>query len=535
MQLHFYGADRAVTGSCHGLTVSGRRVLIDCGLQQGRDEVDNGSFPFHPGEIDDVIITHAHIDHSGRLPLLVKQGFQGAVYATDMTCQLLRIMLLDSAHIQESDAIYESRRLARSGKDPVEPLYTTADAEAALALLHPVEYGQMTQISEGISFRLTDAGHLLGSAYVELWATENSQTKKLVFSGDIGNVDQPIIRDPEPVSGADYVIMESTYGDRNHEMPDDYCAVFSEILERTFRKGGNVIIPSFAVGRTQELLFFFREIKDRGLVPSNPDFPIVVDSPLAVEATRIYASDLSGYLDQEAGTLIRQGIPLFSASNTRLVTTSDESKLLNNDKTPKVIIAASGMCDAGRIRHHLKHNLWRPECAVVFVGYQALGSLGRALQEGKRSVKLFGEEVRVSASIETFHGLSSHADHDHLVSWIRQFEQDSPAQVFVVHGDEDVSAGFAEELRGLGFRAQAPLYRESYDLLTGQITEEGVMPEKKKRSAFQSGSPQYRQLEEAGRRLEEVIRQNKGLSNKELGKFTSQLQALISKWQRDNR
>ena len=533
MQLHFYGADRAVTGSCHGLSVGGRRVLVDCGLQQGRDEVDNSSFPFVPGEIDDVIVTHAHIDHSGRLPLLVKNGFRGAIYATDMTCQLLRIMLLDAAHIQESDALYESRRLARSGKDPVEPLYTAADAEAALALLHPVEYGQMTQLSDGISFRFTDAGHLLGSAYVELWATEGGQTKKLVFSGDIGNVDQPIIRDPEPVSGADYVIMESTYGDRNHEMPDDYCAVLSEILNRTFARGGSVIIPSFAVGRTQELLFFFREIKDRGLVPTNPDFPIVVDSPLAVEATRIYASDLRGYLDEEAGALIAQGIPLFSASNTRLVLTSDESKLLNTDRTPKVIIAASGMCDAGRIRHHLKHNLWRPECTVVFVGYQALGSLGRALQEGKQSVKLFGEEVRVNASIETFHGLSSHADHDHLVSWIRQFESDPPARVFVVHGDEDVSVAFAGELGEMGFRAHAPLYRETWDLLTGEILDHGVMPEKKKRSAYQSGSPQYRRLEEAGRQLEEVIRENKGLSNKELAKFTSQIEALRAKWQRN--
>ena len=287
------------------------------------------------------------------------------------------------------------------------------------------------------------------------------------------------------------------------------------------------------MGRTQELLFFFREIKDRGLVPANPDFPIVVDSPLAVEATRIYASDLSGYLDEEAGALIAQGIPLFSASNTRLVLTSDESKLLNTDRTPKVIIAASGMCDAGRIRHHLKHNLWRPECTVVFVGYQALGSLGRALQEGKQSVKLFGEEVRVNASIETFHGLSSHADHDHLVSWIRQFESDPPARVFVVHGDEDVSVAFAGELGEMGFRAHAPLYRETWDLLTGEILDHGVIPEKKKRSAYQSGSPQYRRLEEAGRQLEEVIRENKGLSNKELAKFTSQIEALLAKWRRN--
>ena len=332
MQLHFYGADRAVTGSCHGLTVENYRLLIDCGLQQGKDETDNRSFPFAPGSIDSVIVTHAHIDHSGRLPLLVKNGFRGKIYATAMTCQLLRIMLLDSAHIQESDAEYENKKAARTGKPPEEPLYSVADAERALERLRPVEYDQMVSLTDNLQFRLTDAGHLLGSAYVEVWAREGGQEQKLVFSGDIGNVNQPIIRDPSPVSGADYVIMESTYGDRNHEMPDDYCTVLSEILERTFSRGGNVIIPSFAVGRTQELLFFFREIKARGMVPSNPDFPIVVDSPLAVEATNIFSGDLRGFLDQEAQALIAEGIPLFSASNTRLVVTSDESKLLNNDK-----------------------------------------------------------------------------------------------------------------------------------------------------------------------------------------------------------
>ena len=531
MLLDFYGADQAVTGSCHGLTVGDTRILIDCGLQQGRDEVDNSSFPFRPSEIDCVIVTHAHIDHSGRLPLLVKQGFRGKIYATEMTCRLLRIMLLDSAHIQESDAMYENRKGKRAGKDEIEPLYTIGDAETALERLQPLEYGQETKLGKDIKFRLTDAGHLLGSAYVELWARENGETRKLVFSGDIGNTAQPIIRDPEPVSGADFVIMESTYGDRNHEMPDDYCAVFSEILTRTFSKGGNVVIPSFAVGRTQELLFFFREIKEKNLVPAFPHFPIVVDSPLAAEATEIYAGDLRGYLDSEAGALIDQGVSLFSAADTRLVISSEESKLLNLDKTPKVIIAASGMCDAGRIRHHLKHNLWRPECTVVFVGYQAQGSLGRALQEGKQAVKLFGEEVLVRASIETFHGLSSHADRDHLFAWADQFEPGEVSQVFVVHGDAEVSQQFAGELRDRGYRAHAPRFTERYDLLTGQIVQVGVQPEKKKRNL--AGSPQYRALEEAGRQLEEVIRQNKGLSNKELAKFTSSVLNLVQKWGRE--
>ena len=533
MLLNFYGADHAVTGSCHGLTVGGRKILIDCGLQQGRDEVDNSSFPFDPAEISDVIVTHAHIDHSGRLPLLVKRGFRGRIFATEMTCRLLRIMLLDSASIQESEAEYESRKGERAGKKPVEPVYTVADAEETLRYLHPVEYGRMVELDEDMNFRLTDAGHLLGSAYVELWAREDGQERKLVFSGDIGNVDQPVIRDPEPVSGADYVIMESTYGDRNHTPPDDYCTVLSAILNSTFKKGGNVIIPSFAVGRTQELLYFFREMKQRNLVPDFPDFPIVVDSPLAVEATRIYTGDLEGYLDDEAKALIAQGVSLFSVSNTRLVLTSEASKSLNDDRTPKVIIAASGMCDAGRIRHHLKHNLWRPECSIVFVGFQAYGSLGRALLEGKRSVKLFGEEVQVRASILNFRGLSSHADHDHLISWAKQFPADETRRIFVVHGDDEVTEHFAEELRGLGYSAHAPLYKECFDLLGGEIVSAGERPQRKK-NAYLTGSPQYRELEEAGRQLEEVIRQNKGLSNKELKKFTAQLQKLVEFWRRED-
>ena len=324
MQLNFYGADRAVTGSCHGLTVGGCHLLIDCGLQQGRDEVDNHVFPFSANHMDDVIVTHAHIDHSGRLPLLVKQGFRGRIFATEMTCRLLRIMLLDSGHIQESDAEYLNRKLARSGKPPVEPLYTIQDVEDTLTHLVPVPYNQIVELNENVRFQFTDAGHLLGSAYVQLWAKENGEERKLIFSGDIGNVDQPVIKDPEPVSGADYVIMESTYGDRNHEPPDDYCAVLTNILRKTFSRGGSVIIPSFAVGRTQELLYFFREIKQRELLPEFPDFPIVVDSPLAVEATNIFAEDLSGYLDEESAALMRQGIPLFSVSNTRLVVTGSK-------------------------------------------------------------------------------------------------------------------------------------------------------------------------------------------------------------------
>lgn len=531
MKLCFYGAAHAVTGSCHCVSACGRHILIDCGLQQGRDEVDNHHLPFAPALIDYVIVTHAHIDHSGRLPLLAKQGFQGQIYASGMSCKLMDIMLRDSAHIQESDAAWENRKGSRAGKAPVEPLYTLQDAEAAIELLHSVDYGQKVELCPGISFRLTDAGHLLGSSYVELWIKEDGVEKKLVFSGDIGNYDQPIIRDPQPVYDADYVVMESTYGDRNHEPPLSYTGELAKILDDTFRRGGNVVIPAFAVGRTQELLYFLREIKEQKLVQSLPHFQVVVDSPLAAEATRIFSGDLTGYLDEDAIAILQRGDHLFHLDDLRLTTTSEESRLLNEDPTPKVIISAAGMCDAGRIRHHLKHNLWRPECTILFVGFQAPGTLGRSLVEGKRYVRLFGEDVTVNAKIVNFMGLSSHADHDHLIAWAQQFDGPKPTEIFVVHGEDFVSEAFAAELRRLGYSAHAPLLQEEYDLARGEIIAEGLEMPKKKASKWQAGSPAYRKLEEAGRQLELVIQKNKGGTNKDLAKFTDQLLALIQKWQ----
>ena len=307
MKLRFFGAAHAVTGSCHCLEVNGRKILIDCGLQQGRDEHDDNALDFAPGQIDYCLVTHAHIDHSGRIPLLVKQGFQGNIYCTRLTGQLLSIMLRDSAHIQESDAQWQNQKGKRAGRDAVEPLYTVADAEAALQQLYPVEYGQVLDLCEGVRVRFTDAGHLLGSSEVELWLTEGDVERKIVFSGDLGNIDQPIIRDPSFVEDADYVVMESTYGDRNHEPPESYTESLAQLIDEVFAKGGNIVIPSFAVGRTQELLYFLREIKDRGLVKSAPNFTVCVDSPLAAEATRVYSGDLHGYLDEEAIAALAYG------------------------------------------------------------------------------------------------------------------------------------------------------------------------------------------------------------------------------------
>ena len=531
MKLTFFGAAHAVTGSCHCLEVGGKKILIDCGLQQGRDEHDDNALDFSPSYIDYVLVTHAHIDHSGRIPLLVKEGFSGRILTTGLTAQLMSVMLRDSAHIQESDAQWQNQKGQRAGRETVEPLYTLADAEAAIGMLETVEYGWLFDLCEGVQVRFNDAGHLLGSSSIEVWATENGVTKKLVFSGDLGNVDQPIIRDPSFLEQADYVVMESTYGDRNHEPPESYTQALAQLIDEVFSKGGNIIIPSFAVGRTQELLYFLREIKNEGLVKSVPNFTVCVDSPLAAEATKIYAGNLHGYLDEEAIAVLQGGDDLFTFPGLTLTQSTEESKALNMDKTPKLIISASGMCDAGRIRHHLKHNLWRPECAVVFVGYQGEGTLGRRLLNGAKSVKLFGEEIAVRARIVNFKGLSSHADRDHLLDWVEHFSP-RPEQVFVVHGDCEVTELFANDLNQRGIPAHAPLYEEVYDLLENRMLAKGIALEVKKTTGGASApSAAFVRLQDVSRELDELISRSRGRSNKDLAKLADQLRQIMDKWE----
>ena len=533
MKLSFFGADQCVTGSCHCLEVGGKRILIDCGLQQGRDEVDNRSLPFAPGSIDYVLITHAHIDHSGRVPMLIKNGFQGRILTTRLTAQLMSIMLQDSAHIQESDAEYKNRKNRRAGRPEEEPLYTVADAQRVPEFIDTCEYDQPVHLCDGVDAVFIDAGHLLGSASIRLTLTEGGQTKTIVFSGDIGNVDQPIIRDPQFFTGADYVVMESTYGDRNHTEVWSYTGQLAEIIDETLGKGGNVVIPSFAVGRTQELLYFIREIKDQGLVTSVPNFPVYVDSPLAKSATTIFCGDLRGYLDEDALELVKDGTHMFNFPGLHLTETVDESKSLNEDHTPKVIISASGMCDAGRIRHHLKYNLWRADSAVVFVGFQSPGTLGRTLLDGVTSVKLFGEDVAVRAKVVNFQGLSSHADHDHLLDWISHFKEPLPQHVFVVHGDREVAPVFAQAVSQLGFTAHAPQYTEEYDLLTCTQLAAGYLPQRKTRTF--DGAPRvtaaYQKLVQLGDSLVGLIRRSKGRDNKTLAAFAEALRKVMEKFE----
>jgi len=534
MKLMFYGAARAVTGSCHCVEVNGRRVLVDCGLQQGADNGFGNSFPFHPGEIDYVVVTHAHIDHSGRLPLLVKQGFKGRIFATEPTCRLLEIMLRDSAHIQELEFLWRSKKQRRADDETAQPLYTIADAEKVFPMLVPCRYGEMVEISGDTQIRFTDAGHLLGSAYVEMWLKEGSLKKKLVFSGDIGSPGHPMIRSPGVVTEADIVVMESTYGDRSRPEVFDTVTELAKVIELTLAKGGNVVCPSFAIGRTQDLLYHIREIKERKLVKSVPDFLVYLDSPLATAATKIYSGELLDYLNDEAAALVRAGIQPLSFDGLRFVESAEDSKRLNDDKTPKVIISSSGMCDAGRIRHHLKHNLWRHECTVVFTGFQALGTLGRILvDEEVPIVSLFGEEIAIHCKIRNFRSMSSHADREELLKWIGAFET-KPEYVFVVHGERDTCESFTARLIGEGFRAVAPKFTAIFDIITDEMVFEGrdLVRRSEQQDVSRRESPVYQRLMLAGTRLLEVITRNRGGTNKDLAKFADQIDSLSNKWDR---
>lgn len=529
MKVTFLGASHEVTGSCTYLEAAGKRFLVDCGMEQGPNEFENREIPIADGSLDFMLLTHAHIDHSGLIPLLYKNGFRGKIYCSAATAALCRIMLRDSAHIQEFEAEWRNRKAKRADDKIFEPLYTMNDAEGALTLFEPCDYGQAVKICGGVEFKLTDAGHLLGSSSIRLALTENGETRSIVFSGDIGNINQPLVNDPQYPASADYVVTESTYGNRTHESPPDYAAALAEIIDRTLSRGGNVVIPSFAVGRTQELLYFIRRMKSEGLT-RHPDFKAFVDSPLAIEATNIFKRTDPLYFDKETRAMLDKGIDPIQFQGLKTAVTSDESKQINFDAEPKVIISASGMCEAGRIRHHLKHNLWRRECSVVFVGYQAVGTLGRILLDGENKVKLFGEEIAVKAEIINLPGISGHADEAELLKWVKQFHP-APKKVFVNHGNHTACEEYRDKLRAEGFDADAPYSGTTYDMLSGRYVylAPPVAFEKRQPAAV---STVFDRLVSAGKRLIAVISSKKGLSNKELAKFADQINALADKWER---
>ncbi|CUM83944.1 Ribonuclease TTHA0252 [Blautia hydrogenotrophica] len=532
MKITFIGATHEVTGSCYYLEAAGKKFLVDCGMEQGPDYYENVEIPVNLGEVDFLLLTHAHIDHSGNIPAIYAKGFQGPVYATEATCDLCDIMLRDSAHIQMFEAEWRNRKGRRSGKPEFVPAYTMEDAMGVLKNFVGCEYGKIIHLSEGIRVRFIDAGHLMGSASIEIWLKEDGKEEKIVFSGDIGNTEQPLIKDPTYLEEADYVVMESTYGDRNHGERPDYVKSLAEIIQRTFDRGGNVVIPSFAVGRTQEMLYFIRQIKEDRLVQGHENFPVYVDSPLANEATTIFAEHYLDCYDEEATELIQRGINPIGFSGLKVSITSDDSKGINFDESCKVIISASGMCDAGRIKHHLKHNLWNPKSTILFVGYQAVGTLGRALVEGASEVKLFGEEIQVNAQICVLPGISGHADNEGLMRWASSFRQ-KPKKVFVTHGEDKVTELFAQRLREeLGYDTMAPFSGTVYDLANNVCEYQAAGIQKKKEQAHQGGSSVFQRLLGLGQRLLTVIRRNEGVANKDLEKFAREVQSLCDKWDR---
>ncbi len=531
MRLIFIGADHEVTGSCHVLEVCGRYILVDCGMEQGTDDFETAELPMNIADIDYVLLTHAHIDHSGMLPLLYARGFRGDVIATPATVDLCDIMLKDSAHIQMTEAEWKNRKGQRAGKEPVVPIYDMNDAEGVLEHFVSCDYDKVMDLCEGVKVKFSDAGHLLGSASIEVWINEDGEERKIVFSGDIGNLNRPIIKDPSYINDADYVVMESTYGDRYHNADVDYVSELAGICQRTFDRGGNVVIPAFAVGRTQEMLYYFRKIKEEGLVKGH-SFEVYVDSPLAVEATQIFNENIAECFDEEAMELVRNGINPLRFPGLTLSVTSNDSIAINSDNKPKVIISASGMCEAGRIRHHLKHNLWRKECTVVFVGYQANGTLGRILLEGASEVKLFGEPIEVMAEIVKLEGVSGHADKAGLIKWITSFDN-RLKQVFVVHGEDEVSTGFAKCLCDeYGLNAVAPYSGAEFDMIGGRFVKEGERILKAKKPVQRKANDVFERLLAAGRRLLTVIKHNEGGANKDLAKFADQINSMCDKWDR---
>ena len=531
MIIEFLGAAREVTGSCHYVSFNDIHFLVDCGMEQGADLYENQEIPVNPATIDYVFITHAHIDHSGLLPLLYKNGFRGQIFATKATCELCSIMLRDSAHIQEFEAEWKNRKNRRAGKPEVLPLYDMNDANGVIPHFIPCDYHSKVEVDEDLTIRFVDAGHLLGSSSIEIWIKEDGVSKKLVFSGDIGNTNRPLIRNPEFITEADYVIMESTYGNRVHEKPVDYAVALAEVMRDTFTRGGNLVIPAFSVGRTQEMLYFLRRIKSEVLLPEFPNFEAVVDSPLSVEATNVFHKNVSDCFDDEALALVNQGINPIKFPGLNVSVTSDDSKMINFNPNPKVIISASGMCEAGRIRHHLKHNLWRADSTIMFVGYQVPGTLGNALLGGVDKVKLFGEEVEVRAKIVNLPGISGHADQPHLLEWVKAFGN-TPTKVFVVHGNEDVAEEFASlVIKETGIEAIAPFSGDVFDLETGMCIQHGThkLVVKKKQAKAQGV---FARLIAAGERLMAVIQKCEGMANKDLAKFADQINSLCDKWDR---
>lgn len=534
MKLVFVGATCEVTGSCTYIEIANKHYIVDYGMRQGNQTFEYVDLPVKPSQLDGVFLTHAHIDHSGMIPKLYKEGYRGPIYSTDATKNLCEIMLKDSAHIQEMETEWKNRKRTRSGDDLIEAVYSMDDAVNVLSQFKGYSYNEKIVVNDAISLRFGDIGHLLGSSFIELWLTENGVTKKVVFSGDVGNTDHPIICDPKNCLDADYLIIESTYGNRLHaesQVENPYEELAS-IFQRAFDRGGTVVIPAFSVGRTQEILYIIKAIKEKKLVKNHDHFPVYLDSPLAVEATNIFNNCDTAYFDEKMLELISRGINPLLNDDLIFSVSTEESRMINFVETPKVIISSSGMCDAGRIRHHLKHNLWNPSNITLFVGYQAEGSLGNLILSGKKTVKIFGEEIAVRSEICTMHGTSGHADRDGLIAWINGFEK-KPSMIFVNHGSKDSCVDFAKTLNSLGYNAVAPFSGSEFNLTTMVTTlkEPKYCEKDEKVSGGSRHEMLHSQLMKQIFTLTNIAKNLKGKENREVFRLTNQIKQLIDKWE----
>ena len=473
MKITFLGATKIVTGSNFLVEAAGKKFLVDCGLYQGKAELEEQNyreFDYNPAEIDFMLLTHAHIDHSGRIPKLYNDGFKGPIYAHKATCDLCQIMLPDSGHIQEMEAEWKNKKRIRKGQPTRGPLYTAEDALKCMEIFVPVKYDEIIQVSENIYVRFNDAGHMLGSSTIEIWAKEDGKETKVVFSGDLGNNDIPLLSEPTMIDNCDYLVMESTYGSRLHIRNDQKAELFLKIVSETIDNGGTVVIPSFAVGRTQEILYEINKIKENR---NDEEFlreyrtlmkvPVYVDSPLAISATQVFKENMDLFEDEVKEEMERGNNPL-EFPGLKFTQTADESKALNESDEPSIIISASGMCDVGRIKHHLKHNIWNPKSTILFVGYQAPGTLGYEIVNGAKKVTIFGEEFAVNARIEYIEGYSGHADQEWLMNFVYSF-YNKPKHIFLVHGEEESQEVLRNKiLENTGIGVTIPEYGETYQL-----------------------------------------------------------------------
>ena len=539
MKITFLGATRTVTGSNYLIEAAGKKFLVDCGMWQGRKELEEENFEefdFNPADIDFMLLTHAHIDHSGRIPKLYNEGFKNKIYAHKATCDLCTLMLPDSGHIQEMEIEWKNRKRKRKGEKELPPLYTAEDAARCLEIFEPVQYDEIIEITPDIHVRFNDAGHMLGSSIIELWVKEDGKEKKTVFTGDLGNNDIPLLNSPTMIEDTDYLVMESTYGSRLHLRNDEKASMFLDIVSETLDNGGTVVIPSFAVGRTQEILYEINKLKEehkedeefqrkyKKIMKTN----VFVDSPLAISATEVFRENTNLFDDEVKAQIVRGDNPL-EFPGLQFTRTADESKALNEDNRPSIIISASGMCEVGRIKHHLKHNLWNPKSTILFVGYQAPGTLGYNIVNGAKKVKIFGEEIAVNARIEYIEGYSGHADQEGLMNFIYSFIK-KPDHIFLVHGEPEAQDVLREKIeKETNIKIDAPEFGETYELSEDKVILTNKLERKITRTIRTEMEERLARVKQEIQDMEQYVREdmaNKNLRDEDIFRINEKIKDL---------